>query len=146
MQETPGADLVITEVQANRIEEHVTIRNRGQLHQPLNGWALASLHGLEVFCFPEGTVLAPGAQIRVVSGEGARAAPPRDLLWTHESVWSNRSDTALLFDHRGHEVGRFTYPRPRIREERVPKLKILIQDRDGYHLEDWDALVPPGRD
>lgn len=146
MHEAPGADLVIAEVYAGGRSEHVTIANRGQIDQPLTGWALASLHGLEVFSFPESTILPAGSQIRVLSGEEARALSQKDLLWTRQSVWNNRSDTALLFDNLGHEVTRFTYPRPTIRENRVPRLKILVRDRDGYHLVDWNELVPPGRD
>lgn len=146
MHEAPGAHLTISEVRAGDSVEQVTIVNRGQTDQPLTGWALASLHGLEVFRFPDGTVLPAGGEIRVFSGEAARAFAPRDLVWTRERVWSNRSDSAMLFDNRGHEVTRLTYPRPTIREERPPKLKILERDRDGYHLRDWDELVEPGRD
>lgn len=146
MHEAPGADVFIAEVAAEGLTESVTVANRGQLDQPLTGWALVSLHGLEVFLFPEGTVLPAGRQVRVLSGEGARAGAPRDLVWTGESVWSNRSDTVLLFDNQGHEVSRRTYPRPLIREERRPKLKVLVRERDGYHLYDWDEVVTPGRD
>ncbi len=146
MHETQGADLAITRVRVDSEAEEVVIANRGELDQPLTGWALASLHGLEVFRFPEGTVVQAGGEVRVVSGEGARARPPDELLWTQDSVWSNRSDTALLFDNLGHEVDRFAHPRPTIREKRVPKLKILVEDRDGYHLQDWDELVEPGKD
>lgn len=146
MPEAPGADLVISELRPGELYEQVTIVNRGQIAQPLTGWALASLHGLEVFRFPDGTVLAPEREIRVLSGEGARPSAPQDLVWTRHSVWNNRSDTAILFDNSGHEVTRRAYPRPLLREERVPKLKILVEDRDGYHLRDWDELVEPGRD
>ena len=146
MHEVPGADLVIDEVHADSSSEYVSIVNRGQIDQPLTGWVLASLHGLEVFQFPEGTVLPARGRLRVLSGEGAGPASQRDLLWTRQSVWNNRSDTAFLFDDRGHEVTRFTYPRPTVRESRVPKRKILMRERDGYHLQDWDELVPPGKD
>lgn len=146
MHEAQGADLAISQVLVDSQVEEVTIRNYGELDQPLSGWALASFHGLEVYRFPEGTFVPAGDEIRVVSGQGARAQAPRDLLWTHDNVWNNRSDMALLFDNLGHEVGRFAYPRPTVRKERAPKLKILIQDRDGYHLQDWDALIEPGKD
>lgn len=146
MQKAPGADPVIDEVNANRAAEYVSIANRGEIDQPLTGWALGSLHGLEVFVFPEGTVLPARGRIRVLSGEGARVTSEGDLLWTRQNVWNNRSDTVFLFDNRGHEVNRLSYPRPTVRESRVPKRKILVRERDGYHLQDWDELVPPGRD
>ncbi len=143
MHETPGAVVVIDDVQPGGLVESVTIANRGQIDQPLTGWALASLHGLGVYSFPEGTVLRWGQRIRVLSGEEARAAGQGDLVWTRESIWSNRSDTVLLFDDAGREVTRRTYPRPTIREDRVPKRKLLVLERDGYHLEDWSDANPP---
>ncbi len=146
MREAPGADVVIDEVYADGLSEHVAIANRGELHQPLTGWALASLHGLEVFEFPDGSFLPPAEQVRVLSGEQAQPASPQDLLWVRQSIWSNRSDTVLLFDQKGHEVNRFTYPRATIRENRRPKLKILDHDREGFHLRDWDEVLPQDRD
>ena len=144
--ELPGADVFISDIQADTLAESVTIANRGELDQPLTGWVLASLHGLEVFEFPEGLVVEAGRQVRVLSGEAARATGPGDLLWIRQPVWANRSDTVLLFDNQGHEVNRRAYPRPTIRENRNPKLKILVKEIDGYRLHDWDDLVPPGRD
>ncbi len=147
MHQVPGADLVIASVQANGPSEVITVANRGELDQPLSGWALASLHGIEVFQFPDGTVLPSRGQLRIVSGEGSLpAGGPRDLLWMRQNVWNNRSDTVFLFDNQGREVSRFMYPRPTIREERRPKLKILARELDGYHLRDWDDVVPPGKD
>jgi len=139
----PGADVLIADLRADTFSEAVTIVNRGQVDQPLTGWALASLHGSEVFLFPEGTVLAPGRQLRVLSGEQAQPASTEELLWTRQNVWSNRSDTVLLFDDRGREVSRRSYPRPEIREERRPEPKILVQEIDGYHLYDQDQFIPP---
>lgn len=146
MRETPGADLFIADVRADGLTEYVAIGNRGEIDQPLTGWALASLHGQEVFEFPAGAVVPAGGEVRVLSGEQARAASAHDFLWVRENVWSNRSDTVLLFDQKGHEVTRFTYPRATIRESRRPKLKILDQDREGYYLRDWDERIPQDRD
>lgn len=144
--ETPGADIVIDGVSADGLSESVTIANRGEIDQPLTGWALANLHGEQVFQFPDGATLPPGGQVRVLSGEQARPASGNEFLWSRENIWSNRSDTALLFDQKGHEVNRFTYPRPTLRENRRPKLKILDQDREGFHLRDWDEALPQDRD
>lgn len=144
MHETAGADVTIGEVHADGgPTEHVTIVNRGTVDQPLTDWAIASLHGLGVFSFPAGTVLPAGGMLRILSGEGARAVGRGELLWTQESIWSNRSDTVLLFDLQGHEVARLAYPRPTIRENRVPKRKVLIRERAGYRLADWDDVDPP---
>ena len=146
MRETPGADVVITRVESGGLAESVTITNRGQLDQPLTGWDLASLHGVEVYAFPEGTVLPARGQLTVLSGDVAQSPGPRRFLWERANTLNNRSDTVLLFDNQGHEVSRFTYPRPTIREERKPKRKILVRELDGYHLRDWDDLIPPGKD
>ncbi len=146
MRETPGADIVIAGVSADGLSESVTIVNRGEIAQPLTGWAVVSLHGQEVFEFPEGTTLPAGGRVRVLSGEQAQPAPRGELLWSHENVWSNHSDTALLFDQKGHEVNRFTYPQPTLRTNRRPKRKILDQDREGFHLRDWDEALPQDRD
>ncbi|MGQ9683034.1 MAG: lamin tail domain-containing protein [Anaerolineae bacterium] len=143
MAQTPGARVAIDDVRADGPAESVTIVNHGQIDQPLAGWALASLHGMEVFVFPEDTVLTAGHAVRVLSGEGAQVTGRSDLLWTRDSIWSNRSDTVLLFDGLGHEVARRTYPRPTVRQARVPKRKVLLRDRDGYHLVDWDDADPP---
>ncbi len=146
MRQVPGAEVVIEGVSADELEESVTVTNRGQIDQPLTGWALATLHGGQVFEFPEGTTLPPGGQVRVLSGEQARPGRPGEFLWSNEYLWSNHSDTALLFDEKGHEVSRFTYPRPTLRENRRPRRKILDQDRAGFHLRDWDEMLPQDRD
>ncbi len=143
MPATPGAELVISDVSAEGLIEAVTIANRGHIDQPLSGWALASLHGGDVFTFPDGAIIGPGRRIRVVSGEQAQVQLPGDLVWDRRSIWSDRSDTALLFDNLGREVNRLSYPRPAIRGDRVPKRKMLIQRPDGYHLADWDDEIPP---
>lgn len=145
MPQGPGADVVIDEVHADGLVEYVDIENRGQIDQPLTGWALASLHGGEVFRFPAGEIISPGKHLRVLSGEQAPAGSGQNLLWKRESIWSNRSDTALLFDNRGREVSRRTYPRATIREARKPKLKVLVQERDGDHLRDADQVYQPLR-
>lgn len=145
MHQGPGADVIIDEVHADGLVEYVDIENRGQMDQPLTGWALASLHGGDVYPFPSGEFLGPGRHLRVFSGEQAPAGSGQDLLWKRESIWSNRSDTVLLFDNAGHEVNRRTYPRATIREERKPKLKILVQERDGYHLRDAAEVYQPLR-
>jgi len=144
MHQTQGADVIIAEVHADGgPTEYVTIVNRGTVDQPLTGWAIASMHGLGVFSFPAGTVLPAGGMLRILSGEGAQALGRGDLVWVQENVWSNRSDTVLLFDLQGHEVARRTYPRPTIRENRVPKRKMLVRERAGYRLVDWDEADPP---
>lgn len=146
LRETPGADVVIDGVSADGLVESVTVANRGEIDQPLTGWALATLHGGQVFQFPDGTILPAGGEVRVLSGEQARPGASNELLWSNESLWSDHSDTALLFDPKGHEVSRMAYPRPTLRENRRPRRKILDQDRDGYHLRDWDELLPQDRD
>ena len=107
----PGAALRIVTVFNEGRREHVVITNEGSQAQNLQGWVLESApSGRQRFTFPAVT-LAPGATLRVHSGQGsaAAAAPPTDLAWTGHNVWNNSGDTAVLLDPTGREVSRFSY-------------------------------------
>ncbi len=107
----PGAVLRIVTVFNEGRREHAVITNEGSQAQNLQGWVLESAPGgTQRYTFPDVT-LAPGATLRVHSGQGsaAAAAPPMDLAWTGRNVWNNSGDTATLYDPTGREVSRFSY-------------------------------------
>ena len=131
-----GARICVKEVRNDGKSEAVVIANEGHVEQPLTGWTLVSLHGVQVFRFEDGMVLRPGAPITVTSGEGVKHKPPAVFGWTDQTVWSNRGDVALVFDYEGGEVCRFAYPASRAEQAaRLPK-QVLVRDEDGtYTIE-----------
>jgi len=138
-----GAKLLL-EVKNEGLSESAEVRNDGTVEQPLTGWALVSLHGTEVFRFPDGLVLGRGRVVTITSGDGVRHEPPDVHGWTDEQVWNNRGDMALLFDHEGEEVARYAYRRTS-RGARVPR-QVLRRDEDGtYRLEPVRREPPRNR-
>jgi endonuclease YncB( thermonuclease family) len=88
-------------------EEAVVIENSGGTAVALGGWVLRDESSANRFPFPDGLLLAPGDQTRVVTGCAAGA---RRLAWCAGSpVWNNAGDTALLLDPAGRVVDRFRY-------------------------------------
>ena len=136
MKQVDGARICVKEVLNDGKSESVVIANDGHVEQPLTGWTLVSLQGLQVFRFDDGTVLRPGSPIRVTSGEGVAHRPPAVLGWTDQTVWSNRGDVALVFDYEGEEVCKFAYPASRAEQAaRLPR-HLLVQDENGsYRIE-----------
>ncbi|HEV2126723.1 MAG TPA: lamin tail domain-containing protein [Chloroflexota bacterium] len=108
---SPGAKPVIREVINQGRSESVLILNEGTSAQNLTSWVLRSLTGGQTYAFPAGTVLAPGATVRVHSGQGAsnKHQPPGDLFATNSNVWRNEGDTAVLLDPSGTVISRLTY-------------------------------------
>ncbi len=131
-----GARIRVKEVQNDGKFESVTITNEGHVEQPLTGWTLVSLQGVQVFRFDDGMVLRPGVPVTVTSGEGVKHRPPAVFGWTDQTVWSNRGDIAMVFDYEGEEVCRFAYPASRAGQAaRLPK-HTLIRNEDGsYEIE-----------
>lgn len=128
-----GARIAMTELDAEGSDEVVLIQNLGTVAQPLTGWVLTSLRGETFFTLPEGTILPPGGQLRVHSGPGASAGGPDDLLWTRESVWNNKGDTAVLFGANGHEIARIGHGN---RRDDSKGSKLLYRDEHGMRIED----------
>lgn len=123
-----GAHITIAELQAEGPEEYVTIKNTGTVAQPLTNWVLASLRGETFYEMPDGLILHPNSRVRIHSGPAAESNPPTDFVWTRESVWNDKGDTAVLFDTNGHEVARLSHGSPPV-ETRGGKL--LYRDDDG---------------
>ncbi len=85
-------------------EDIVTVRNGGAEAADLSGWFITSERGGEIFVFPAGTVLAPGAELTVSS---LSSASDGDLVWQEKSVWhKNKDDPAVLSDVYGRPVSR----------------------------------------
>lgn len=133
--ELAGAQLEIIHVHNDGLRESVTIINRGTIAQPMSGWALATLRGGQVYTFPDDFTLLPGLKVVIHSGQGAPENSPRDLFWTHEQRWNNRSDTAILFDVHGLEVDRWVYPHGRISGSAAKQRKRLVRNGDT-----WDVV------
>ena len=123
--------------------EYVELENLSSASQPLAGWVLASLSGGQLFDLPD-IVLDPGQVVRFHSGSDAVHQPPRDYILTKENVWSNRADSAILFDVDGYEVSRDMHG-----AVTTNKPKVLIEEENGKRYME-DAGVPdrdrPGPD
>ena len=57
MKQVEGARVRVKEVRNDGKAETVVIANEGHVDQPLTGWTLVSLQGIQVFRFDDGTVL-----------------------------------------------------------------------------------------
>ncbi len=131
-----GARICVKEVRNDGKSEAVVIVNEGHVEQPLTGWTLVSLHGVQVFRFDDGMVLRPGANVTVTSGEGVAHRPPTVLAWTDQTVWSNRGDVAIVFDYEGEEVTRFAYPASRADQAaRLPRQTLISNPNGTYRIE-----------
>lgn len=82
----------------------VTLINEGAAVADLSGWYLHSEKGNELFVFPDGAALAPGAQC-VVSTLSSDAQG--DYVWRQTKVWNaKKSDPAALYDAYGRVMDR----------------------------------------
>ena len=95
----------ITDLNGN----YVTITNRGQAAQSLNGWWVDSPKWSHVdrFYFPDGINMARGASLRAHAGTGNNTAT--DVYMNRTSVmWEGEPyDLAVLYDNYGREIDRF---------------------------------------
>ena len=109
--------IVVSTIHFRGSDEYVVVVNQGGSAQDMSGWRLqshspkASCPPVEdqVFRFPDGYVLAPGASVRIHSGPEAFSNPPSDLLWTDDYIWNNKGDKATLTDLTGAVVSTFAY-------------------------------------
>lgn len=85
-------------------QDMLTLRNQGSEAVDLSGWFLFSEKGKEVFVFPQGAVLAPGASCSIGS---LSSESPGDYLWREKRVWNEKKpDAAVLYDVYGQQVSR----------------------------------------
>jgi len=138
--ELTGAKLEISRVHNDGLREYVTIINRGTMAQPMSGWALATLRGGQVYAFPDDLILLPGTMVVIHSGQDALENSPPDLFWTHDQIWNNRSDTAILFEMHGLEVDRWVYPHGRISGSAAKRRKRLVRNGEMWRVVDEQIL------
>ncbi|BDY12697.1 lamin tail domain-containing protein [Hydrogenimonas cancrithermarum] len=88
-------------------EEYVTFVNRGDKPLNIGGWTLSDAKE-HIFVFPEGTVVEPGATVRVVTGKGTDTAT-EFYIGRRAAIWNNRGDTVLLVNREGVLHSSFIY-------------------------------------
>ena len=94
------AKAAVTIASVDRAAEIAVLTNSGSTEVNLSGWVLLSVKGDQRYTFPEGTILAAGASLSVVSGPDA-AAGPNQLVWSTQNIWNNDHDPAQLYDANG---------------------------------------------
>lgn len=97
-----AADGVVIQ-SVNRVAEIAVLANTGDETVDLSGWVLVSVQGDQRFAIPEGTSLAAGESLRIVSGENA-VEGDHQLVWTVQNIWNNKHDPAELYDSAGRLV------------------------------------------
>ncbi len=89
--------------------EYVVITNSGTSPVSITGWALRDAEG-HVYRF-RGFTLQGHGRVRVHSGSGTNDAD--DLFWgSHDHLWNNAGDTAILRSSFGGIADRCTYRGP----------------------------------
>ena len=85
-------------------QDAVTLRNDGNVDADLSGWYIYSEKGKEIFVFPEGATLAPGASCTVGTQTTDSIV---DYLWPDARVWhETKPDAAILYNAYGQEVSK----------------------------------------
>lgn len=85
-------------------QDAVTLRNDGNVDADLSGWYIYSEKGKEIFVFPDGATLAPGASCTVGTQTTDSIV---DYLWPDARVWhETKPDAAVLYNAYGQEVSK----------------------------------------
>ena len=112
----PEADVSISQINSDGNPEYVRVSNLGTAQQNMTGWWLQSYRGSDcsplssqIYHFPVGYVLAPGASVQVLSGSSASDEPREHLLWTTKFIWANGGDVADLRDGAGSLIDSWRY-------------------------------------
>jgi serine/threonine protein kinase len=103
------ADVQITTLSSDTTPEYIILQNRGAAPQDMSGWYIESTVGPQIFNFPAGFSLAPGASVRIESYTGARNDPPQTLLWSTDAIWRNGGDKAILRNPAGAVISSKCY-------------------------------------
>jgi endonuclease YncB( thermonuclease family) len=89
-------------------EESIQIVNQSYTAVDLSGWLVRNETGERYLALPQGTAIAAGGSLRIVTGCGNDSGEA--LYWCSETpVWSTSSDTVLLRDQLGNVVDRKPY-------------------------------------
>lgn len=87
-------------------DDVLTLQNTGTEAVSLAGWYVFSTKGEEIFFFPEGASIAPGATARLGSQSTSGNC---DWRFDEKNVWhQKRKDEAVLYDAWGREVARLS--------------------------------------
>jgi len=110
------ADLQIRDIHFSGRDEYIRIENRGTAPQTMTGWTIQSHDGddcrpldNQIYTFPTGYTLQPGASVRVHSGPNAQHNPPADLRWTGSYIWHNDRDQGDLRNSAGQLIDSYGY-------------------------------------
>ncbi len=102
--EFPAAEKNVRIAQMDSRDDRITLENAGKTAVNLGGWYIHSQRGNQIFVLPEGTVLAPGAQLVIASQSSEEKG---DLLWPDKKVWhKSKEDAAILCDAYGRQIDR----------------------------------------
>jgi micrococcal nuclease len=99
--DAPGPD------EENPNGEWIDLANQGSAPVDLGGWRLRDESTRHRYEFAPGTVLEPGAVLRIRSGCGEDTVDV--VYWCDgDPIWNNAGDTALLQDPNGNVVDQWT--------------------------------------
>ena len=99
-----AAKVVVTA--ASKADQYFTVKNEGSEEADISNWFVYSSKGYEVFFFPQGTVLAPGAELTVACRKSS-LAETADMVWHEKKVWADtKEDIAVLCDSNACEIAR----------------------------------------
>jgi len=107
--------LVVTEIHAdaagddreNLADEYVVLANRGESTLDLSGWSVSDESGVS-YTFPDGTELAPGAELTLRTGAGTDTTG--EFHWdSGRPVWNNDGDTVTVRAANGTVMAQRTY-------------------------------------
>ena len=88
--------------------EFIILENQTSSAIDMSGWILRDESSTHRFTFPDGSQIADGAFIVVLTGCGTTTDD--EFYWCNTSpVWDNAGDTAFLLDHDGNIHHRFGY-------------------------------------
>jgi hypothetical protein len=90
-------------------EQSVSLVNNGQSLAVMSGWRLVSPKNdhLDVYTFPQGVTLPPGAKLTVLAGQGIDSPGTlhmRRVTWLFDATGF---DGVILYDGAGREVSRY---------------------------------------
>lgn len=88
-------------------DEYAEILNLGEHQVDLSAWTL-SAGRTQDFHFPQQSVIAPGARIRVYTNK-VDSVTGGYSFGSKTAIWNNKGDTGILSDYQGNQVSEFRY-------------------------------------
>ena len=98
----PPANKAVVIADVDNADDRITLRNTGAAAADMGGWYIVSERGSQIYVLPEGTTVAPGAEL-VIGSQSSDA--PGDLTWPDKKVWhKSKEDAAYLYDVYGRLI------------------------------------------